>query len=1459
MHRFIKLLLIVLSFISIAVHGQTNGFKFQKINTEDGLSHSLVSSLVEDDAGFLWIATLNGLNKYDGYEFKKYFQGKSNKSPAKNYISHLYKDSRGQIWIHYYAEGIGRLDPQKGTFYNYYPDDYDPKSISSDKVVTEYAGINYVCFFEDSDSTLWIASNKGINRYNRKSDNFKAFQHNPEDPNSLSNNNVISITEDKYGYLWIGTEDGLNRLDKATGEIIRVLTSETHPELNGKPMVSKVVCMDDGRIWVGTTNLGLIIIDNFKENVAVKYTQYINEFASNYEPAIFEIFKTSTNKILIGASSGLYRLIEKGNKINHIQEVKSTKVNHIVEDNNGFIWAGGGPNLLNKYLYRFNSKLDEYQVFGDKKMPNDFFGGEPLSFIKKGSHGLIYIGTVKGGLYKIDTNAKEFGHISSNPLNKIHLSNSDVYSIYEDPENNLWVGTSNGLNLINLKKDRSKSFNNFLTVKNGVNYEYSNKLPAKIIGVIKKTKQNKLWMGAFDYKISLYNPRNNIFLNFHQNSEDTNSFTGWSLRAICVTSTDDVYFGGTMFGLCKLNADGFTFKYYKDINNNGPSDLWINTIIEDKNKLLWIGTFNGLNKFDPKTEKFTYYITKKANKNANIRVILEPEIHGNDILWIGTDGGLDKFNKKTGELKLFTTEQGLPSNTILGILEDEKGYLWLSTLNGLTKFNPVNYKIKNYSVEDGLQSNEFNEGAYFKNTEGILYFGGVNGITYFDPKQIKDNPYPGKVMLTALKIDQQLVAVDDTINGRIILKKAISYTNEVNLTHEDKSVSFEFASMNMIAPNNTRYRFKLEGFEKKWNEVGANRRFANYSNLSSGNYTLVIDCTNSDATWSGRPLKIKVNVLPPFWERLWFRLSLGGFILAMIALYMERRTRALKKQKRLLEIEVQKRTVELKNSNEQLESKNNELVKMSEQLHESDQMKLRFFTNISHEFRTPLTLILSPVEKLIKQKNYDNKNHVRDNLKTIHRNSKRLYSLITQILEARKVDADNLNLLVAKGDIILYVNGIFELFKDYAHSKNISLSFSTKLESLQLYFDSDKIEKILFNILSNALNYTPEGGNVELSVSDIVLREKHQVIYMEVKDSGRGIPEDKIPYIFDRYYQVEKKNSTGVISSGIGLSFVKKLVIAHKGDIKVHSEMGKGTSFIFYIPVEKDSFEAEEISLNTDIEPSNYFNFSKSMLPGPFEKVSNIEEETDKDVEVILIEDNDDLRQFLYNELKDDYHVITASNGKKGLSLIHEHLPSIVISDVMMPVMDGIKLCQEIKNNINTCHISVFLLTAKTEHEHQILGLDSGADDYITKPFNVDTLKLKVENAINTKKKLIEKFLSDQKPIPKGIKINELDHNFLESFIKYVEDNIDADITGDILANELGLSKSNLYKKLKSLTGISVNIYIRNIRLNVAAKLLKEGNYGISDVAYAVGFNNPKYFSSCFRDYFKESPSIYAK
>ena len=1488
--------ILFLASISLTLSAQEPYVRFYKIGLEEGLSHSLVSSFIEDDLGFLWFGTQDGLNRYDGYEFKVYNAGKGNRTPSKNWITNIYKDRFKQIWISYQGSGLERFDPLRETFHPYQPDSLLPGSISSNQYPSEH-NFNFAVFYEDRDSTLWIGTDKGINRYVREDDHFENYRHHEKDVHSLSDDRIIVITGDDENRLWIGTDNGLNLLDPQTGRVTRFLPDPANPNSLTDSTISCILVCQDTCVWVGTERGGLHIIENAYDDHFRIVNLISRPLNINLVPTVYTIFQTRRGYMLAGTNQGLYRIdrVDGSFREELFPQTRNIRINHIIEDMSGNIWIASEQNIRNS-LFRLSPDLKNIENFRfDERDPYSYGGGK-IMFMNTSRTGLIWIGAEKHGLYKVDLHAKQFHTISDLPRSHIKLDDKEVYAIHKAGNGTLYVGTKSGLNRINLKDRQVESFHNKYEIISGLTYQYSNRLPAELIGCIAETRDHKLWLGSFDYKVSLYDPSNGTFLNFHHNEFDPQSFLAWSLRSICVTADQRVYFGGTSHGLISLNGDGKSFSYYPVVSTGDPSgtnDSWINTIYEDRTGILWIGTMQGgLNRLDPASGVFTHYVHDPDDPNTIsnnlVKCIMEPEIHDVEVLWIGTNGGLNRFDRRLGTFTQYGVEEGMPGNTIHGILEDKRGMLWLSSNRGLIRFDPLTENIRIYTVEDGLQANEFNEGSYFKDEDGTLYFGGTHGLNYFNPDDIHDNPHAAVPVITDFKINNQSIRALDSIGKRVILDKSILHTDEIFLTHKDKVFSFEFTALHFIAPAKIKYRYMLEGFDEDWNLVSSGQRYASYTNIPSGDYTLRIFSTNSDGVWSATPASLAIHIRPPFWETIWFQALIGMAIIALFIGVMSIRTQVLKHQKKMLALEVEERTWELKEANQLLKDKQDEIVSqsekiamqrdnlsgqnqllekqkmeiqdMAEKLHESDQAKLRFFTNISHEFRTPLTLIMGPTEKLLKKKDYHEEGLVRDDLALIYRNEKRLYRLINQLLEIRHVETGTLRLSVRKDDIVGFLREIYGLFNPLAEKKNIDFQFQGGPAGIDIHFDADKIEKILYNLLSNAMKYAPEGGTVILSVSPDGQPAAQERLTISVSDNGPGIPAEHLQHIFDRFYQL-RRNQYGISGSGIGLSLSKELVEKHHGEISVESEKGKGTTFTVSLPLSPDAYQPEEHQ--TDQEYAYSLDFMKSMLEAVEEPViinpANAEMEDDP-LRILVVEDNPDMQQFLCRELNAHYSVDAASNGREALVMAREHPPDLIISDIMMPEMDGFKLCKLLKSDEITSHIPVFLLTAKSETEYQVSGLELGADDYIVKPFNIEILMLKIRNLLENRKALAERFSADANYIPKNINISEIDQGFLEKFVKLVEDNIDnPELSGDWLSYELGMSKGNLYKKLKSLTGLTVNVYIRTIRLKIAARILKKGKYNISEVAYSVGFENPKYFSTCFSELFSMSPKEYMK
>ncbi len=1486
-----KLLALLISFFQPG-NAQQYQISFEQLNLADGLSHSLISGCAEDETGFMWFSTQDGINRYDGYGFKVYQPGRGPRFPSATWVNNIYMDREAQMWILFQGQGMNRFDTKTEMFYGYQPDPDKPGSISGIQIQPLTSNINNV-FFEDRSNNLWIGSQTGLNLYNRSTDSFRNFYHDPNDLNSLSDNRILSLSGDSKGNIWVGTRNGLNLLDPNTGICQRFENGNPSNTLSDST-ISTIFIENDSTIWIGTPMGGLNLIQSPDHPDRLKITHLLTRSViKNEEASINSIYKTRSGKILVGMIGGLYEIIQSKSGWNAIPFIKTLfySIEGIIEDPSGNIWVSAA---MSKNLFRFNPEMtlcDEIPLMtnsiGERK-------NIKTQFLYISRSGILWVGTEKDGILKADLNSKDFHLISTRSFEGPQISNNEIYSIFENRFADLYVGTKEGLNIIPHNTKKNKVYRQQSENPKNITYTFSNEIAGDIIGVIKPQKDGKIWLGYFDYKISLFDPGTGKFMSFHHNPSDPDAFKIWSLRTICVTRSNDVYFGGTGEGLAHYNQSKQNFNFYPvtEANEGGTSDHWINIIYEDTEGILWIGTtLGGLNRFDPKNGAFKHYKHDPADTNSIgnnlVKSILEPKLPGGDILWIGTNGGLQKFDKKTEIFETIDKSNGLPSNSIHGVLEDQNGNLWISSNKGLTCFDPVTHLIRNYTVEDGLQSDEFNEGAYFKNDKGIMYFGGINGITWFDPSKLKENPYDAKPVITNFSLFNTPVLPLDTIEKRVILERNIAYQDQIVLTHRDQIFSFEFSSLHYASPRKTQFKYILEGFETSANIVDATKRFASYTNIPTGEYEFKVWATNNDGKWSSTPASMEIVVLPPYWEQLWFKAILVLTILVLFITILRIRIRVLKRQRKYLKEQVEERTKDLKKVNEELEIHQTEIIKqnekiasqrdnlkdqndelekqkeeiqaMAKKLHEADELKLRFFTNISHEFRTPLTLILGPTETLLGKDTYSDTLKVKEALTLIYKNEKRLFRLINQLLEIRRIETGALKLKVREDDIVPFLLSITELFGGLAKKNNINFSFISEASSVKFFFDADKIEKIVFNLLSNAFNSTPNGGAIILFLEHTEI-EKQTWIKISVTDTGKGISEKHLPFIFDRFYQLSTKSETGQISSGIGLSLCKDMIEKHKGKITASSYPGKGSTFEVLLPICTDCYEKEEFAEETD--GASLLNYSRSMLdidiPEINNQVSVSKTATIDSFRALIIEDDPDMQKYLADELAVEYHVNIASNGMEGLNMVHMQMPDLIISDIMMPVMDGYELCKNLKTNELTSHIPIILLTAKSSEEHQIQGLEYGADDYITKPFNPNILKLRIRNILENRAQLAKKFASELDVIPSNIKISEIDHGFLEKMVKIIENKIDdPDLNGDLLASELGVSKGNLYKKLKALSGLTVNIFIRNIRLKIAAKLLKKGHYNISEVAYSVGFNNPKYFSTCFSDLFQMSPKEY--
>lgn len=795
-------------------------------------------------------------------------------------------------------------------------------------------------------------------------------------------------------------------------------------------------------------------------------------------------------------------------------------------------------------------------------------------------------------------------------------------------------------------------------------------------------------------------------------------------------------------------------------------------------------------------------------------------------IWIGTRNGLFALREGDKEPLQYTTDNGLPSNVIYGILEDSYGRLWVSTNQGLSCFNPDNRKLRNFTIVDGLQSNQFNTGAYCRVSNGHMLFGGINGITSFRPETLIDNPYTPKPVINKLFVFNEEVLPNDETG---ILKENIEGVDHIILKSSQNSFSISFVVSNYIAGKHNTFAYKLEGYNEEWYKQG-DISPVSYSNLPAGNYRFLLKAANNDGKWSKDMAVLHIKVLP-VWYCTWWALSIFALFFVLLAFIIFRffwLRKSMQTEIRMERLDKEKRE-------------------------EISQMKIRFYVNISHELRTPLTLIVAPLQELLSNVTG---HWEREKLLYIQRNTKRLLHLVNQLMDYRRAELGIFELKPVYANIYKRVLNTFLNYESLAKRKDIDYNFYSELQDEDVLFDGTYLDLIVNNLLSNAFKYTGDGESVSVK-----LYKENKNVVLQVIDTGVGIPEDKQQKIFERFYQIEN----GHEGSGIGLSLVQRLVELHHGQITLVSEVGEGSTFSIYIPQDKSVYSADEL-LGSSGELEGQRVYSTNAHDMYVDDVEFVEVETNEKEEssthgtILIAEDNEELRQYLSNGLSAQFNLIEAENGQQALDLLKDNDVDLILSDVMMPVMDGIKLCKSVKQNLRTCHIPVYLLSAKVDVKYQLKGLQVGADDYIPKPFSMEVLIAKILNMLRTRYRIFEHFSNTAEIEPDKITSNAMDEEMLKKAIAIVEKNIsNVEFSTEQFASEMNMSRSNLHLKLKAITGKSAIDFIHKIRFNRACQLLKEGKYTVSEISFMVGYNTPSYFAARFKKYMGCLPTEYGK
>lgn len=1324
----------------------------------------------------------------------------------------FYQDSRGFLWIPTYA-GLNRFDGYN--FKVYQQDITDTTSLNSTNTNT---------VFEDSEGNLWVGTNYGLNLYNYKKDCFRQVHLRLKQREiSLT---VVSILEDKKKFLWLITSHGLVYFNPKTWEY----TFFNHQFNNdGSPAYSKynqAVSDPKGNLLIGTDDNGVLVFETSTSRF-ISLAEYTGIDYSFPDKTVLTVHQNQKKQILFGTlragivffdpHTGIFKqAVNSANPANLLDG----GIYSITTDRRGTVWVGTERNGLKKYDPEKNLISDANSLIN---VPNIEKGKVHCYEDRSGD---MWFGIQFRGIYHKISSVKPFHILGNSKSNNFNLSHYIVKSILRDKEGTLWIGTDGGgINLLEKGSNKFRSFNPSGPVK----------LTDKAIIKLYEDRKGRIWIGTYLDGVFCYQGANKPLIHYSMPGADKEKWNNYVFDII-EDAKGNLFIGSCGGGLFYLNtATGKIDRSSYPLVNGIQQDIkpFINTLVYSTDSTLWIGTYNGLYAWNKKEDTFRSFLMSKGDFVNEVIFALKQDNEGN--IWIGTLSGLYCY-RPGKKMQYYSTEQGMTGNSVMAIEFDKKNNAWVSTTKGISKLDISKGTFQNYYEYDGLPCNEYRPGASFTDKDGFIYFGGVDGMVYFDPDSIKNNPVKPNLIFTSFKVFNQTITPDPK-NSLQILEHDINETDTIVLNYAHKSITLEFAAINFSVPEKISYAVMLEGFTKSWDIKDYQQRYTTFTNLKPGTYTLKIKSTDLDGVWIDQPRSLTLIVKPPFWLT-WWAFIIYTLIIATIVYYIRKVAMFRITMKNQLHIEQVEREKQI----------------------EINQSKMQFFTNISHEIRTPLTMLLAPLEKLI---NSDLSETQKKYLNYIFRNTKRLERMVNQLLELQKIENVELRLHARKIELVCFVKEIIQLFEETAIDQKINISFEPCCDELFVWIDPEKMDKILFNLISNAIRYTPAEGliTITLKVDEKESMPGHGWFSISVSDTGKGIHAEHIGKIFDRFYQVESKEKGINIGTGIGLHLARELVKIHHGSIDVKSREGFGSTFTVQLPLGKLHLTEKELAKEGAIDAFYRHLEKPSLLISEVNTEDTGEEEENSAQNVILlVEDDLDILNYLHDELSADYQVIKANNGNDGWKLAFEKVPNLIICDIMMPGIDGLELCKRIKSTIETSHIPVIMLTAKTSVENEIEGLELGADEYLHKPFHPAVLKLKVDKIIESRELLKQQFAQNTSFVAKEMTVTSADELFLQKAIDYVKDNLaDTDLNIEKLGKVLNISRVHLYRKLKAITNQNPTEFIRTIRLKQAAYLLSKDKLNVSEIAYMVGFNSHQYFTNSFQKYFNMSPTEYVK
>lgn len=1340
------IIILMLTCLFAERQGMAQQLTFQHLTVENGLSQNAVLSLGQDEQGFMWLGTSNGLNRYDGYRFKVYHSRINDSTTINgNTVLAILSDRKKELWVGT-SKGLNRYLADKDQFQRILFPGKSELSCNS--------------IYEDKKGNIWIGTGEGLFSLENGSDavpqkiRFKLPDHAPK------KFDVRAIYEDRTGTVWIGTTDGLIELNSSnsqTGSHYYHHSPHQPGAISGN-YITTITEDRQGVLWVGTLNNGLNQFN--RDTRTFTYVQHRSDKSSLISNNIRKIILDRENRLWVGTQEGISILNDKGELLGsyqqndqHPESLSQNSVHSLFQDLNGTMWIGtyfGGVN----FSFGIHTQFSVIR----KNDQNGYLSNNVISSFAEDEKKNLWIGTEGGGLNYFDRSNGKFHVYKHNPREPGTIGSNLIKVVYRDWQGQIWSGTHGGG--LNLFDPVSKTFRKYLFKEND-----AATLNSEIVGLYEDSK-GRFWVGTT--------------------------------------------FGLHLFNRTKQELTPVSLSSYK----NAPLPYTANYFLEDDRNRVWVATTDGLYKLEG--EIFTRVSVDQVN-------CIQQDSRSQ--LWFGMkQGGLAKFDDKTQQLVYHNKVGNVANRNILGILEDNQQNLWLSSDKGLIKYQPEQKLFQLFTVSDGLAGNAFNYNSFFRDQNGEFFFGGYNGISHFFPDKIQSNNKSGSIVLTGLKLSGSTIETGDSSK---ILKKNISSITELTLKHNQTVIGIEFALLNFVKSNKNSYAYQLDGYDKEW--IYTQTPIANYANIPPGHYRFKVKGSNNDGIWS-ETISLPLQITPPFWLT-GIAYTLYAILIGAVAFFVIRYFFL------------------------------GALLKKEEELH---QVKLNFFTNISHEIRTHLTLIMAPVEKMLESENTNQ--FSKQQLKGVKLNAIRLLKLVSELMDFRKAETGHLKLKIKEENLIPFLEEVYDSFRDISIKKGIVTSFIYDGGPLNLFFDREQLEKVFFNLLTNAIKFTPENGRVWVHIT-----ESKNEVRISVTDNGRGIAPEFLDTVFTNFFQVADHGvqNTGY---GIGLALAKNIIELHHGTIRAESQLASDfesnrTSFIVSLLKGTEHFEKDQITIlrgssapmeESGTNSSQVVYLDESLAGGPH-----------KTNTILLVEDNAELITLIREGFKDQYRIEEASNGQEGWEKATELIPDLIISDVMMPLMDGFEMCTHLKQDERTSHIPVILLTAKSTQTDHISGLETGADMYLTKPFSTKVLELNVRNLLTARERLRSKLLhqfssfntvGSEPTITILPEVNTVEQEFMQKLVEIIEEQMENPAFGvEMLAKKLAMSPPILYKKIKAICNMSVNDFVKSLRLKKAAQLLSEKKYTVYEVAYAVGYSDRKYFSQEFKKQFGKTPTEYTQ